>query len=147
MHAHTGDMEGPVVTTTIRVSIVEDQREMREGLAQLIEGADGFACNGAFRSMEEAIVGIDRALPDVALVDIGLPGMSGIDGIRILKERHPGVQFLILTVYDDDERIFDALCAGATGYLLKKTRPTGCSAPCTRRWKAARRCRPKSRDA
>ena len=113
--------QGPVVATTIRVAIVEDLREVREGLAKLVEGADGFTCIGAFGSMEEAIPGIDGNLPDVALVDIGLPGMSGIDGIRILKERHPGVQYLVLSVYDDDERIFEALCAGATGYLLKKT--------------------------
>ena len=115
--------QGPVVATTIRVAIVEDLREVREGLARLVEGADGFTCIGAFGSMEEAIPGIDGNLPDVALVDIGLPGMSGIDGIRILKERHPGVQYLVLTVYDDDDRIFEALCAGATGYLLKKTPP------------------------
>ena len=113
--------QGPVVATTIRVAIVEDLREVREGLAHLVTGADGFTCIGAFGSMEEAIPGIDGNLPDVALVDIGLPGMSGIDGIRILKERHPGVQYLVLSVYDDDERIFEALCAGATGYLLKKT--------------------------
>ena len=113
--------QGPVVATTIRVAIVEDLREVREGLARLVTGADGFTCIGAFGSMEEAIPGIDANLPDVALVDIGLPGMSGIEGIRILKERHPGVQYLVLSVYDDDERIFEALCAGATGYLLKKT--------------------------
>ncbi len=113
--------EGASVTTTIRVAVVEDQAEVREALAALIAEADSFVCTGAYRTMEDAILGIDGALPDVALVDIGLPGMSGIDGIRLLKGRHPGVQFLVLTVYDDDERIFEALCAGATGYLLKKT--------------------------
>ena len=113
--------EGPILATTIRVAVVEDQAEVRDALAQLIGDAGGFVCTGAYRTMEDAIPGIDGALPDVALVDIGLPGMSGIDGIRLLKPRHPGVQFLVLTVYDDDERIFDALCAGATGYLLKKT--------------------------
>jgi DNA-binding NarL/FixJ family response regulator len=109
------------VATTVRVAIVEDQVEVCTALAQLIANAEGFCCTGAYGSMEEAIPGIDGALPDVALVDIGLPGMSGIEGLRLLKARHPGVQFLVLTVYDDDERIFDALCAGATGYLLKKT--------------------------
>jgi DNA-binding NarL/FixJ family response regulator len=67
------------------------------------------------------IIGAD--VPDVALVDIGLPGMSGIEGIALLKARHPGLLLLMLTVYDDDERIFDALCAGACGYLLKRTPP------------------------
>ena len=71
--------------------------------------------------MEEALAQIGRNLPDVALIDIGLPGMSGIEGTRLLKERYPNVLLLILTVYDDDDRIFEALCAGACGYLLKKT--------------------------
>ena len=109
--------------SVIKVAIIEDRREIREGLAMLIEGTDGFRCTGTFRSMEEALAQIGRDLPDVVLNDIGLPGMSGIDGIKILKERHPGLQVLVLTVYDDDERIFDAICAGACGYLLKKTPP------------------------
>ncbi len=71
--------------------------------------------------MEDALARIGGALPDVALVDIGLPGISGIEGTRLLKERYPRLLVLILTVYDDDERIFEALCAGASGYLLKKT--------------------------
>ena len=73
--------------------------------------------------MEEALDGVKGDPPEVALVDIGLPGMNGIEGIRLLKERHPGMLLLMLTVYDDDEYIFDALCAGACGYLLKKTPP------------------------
>ncbi len=73
--------------------------------------------------MEDALARIGGSLPDVVLCDIGLPGMSGIEGIRILKERYPDLLLLMLTVYDDDERIFDALCAGASGYLLKKTPP------------------------
>jgi DNA-binding NarL/FixJ family response regulator len=73
--------------------------------------------------MEEALEKIGSSLPDVVLVDIGLPGMSGVEGIRILKERYPGLLLVMNTVYEDDERIFDALCAGACGYLLKKTPP------------------------
>lgn len=107
----------------IRVALVEDRREIREGLAALIRGTDGFACTDAFGSMEEALPVLSRNAPDVLLVDIGLPGMSGIDGLRLLKERHPALPILTLTVYDDDERIFAALCAGACGYLLKKTPP------------------------
>jgi len=117
----------PDETTTapvvVKACIIEDRREIREGLATLIDATEGFRCTGRFRSMEEALAGIGTNLPDVALVDIGLPGMSGIEGIRILAERYPSLQTLVLTVYDDDDRIFDALCAGATGYLLKKTPP------------------------
>jgi len=111
------------VESTIRVAIVEDRREIREGLATIISGTPGFRCTGAFRSMEEALDRIGQNVPDVVLNDIGLPGMSGIDGIRILKERYPDLVVLILTIYDDDDRIFEALCAGASGYLLKKTQP------------------------
>jgi len=105
----------------LKIAIVEDQREIREGLAALIDGTEGYRCTGSFRSMEEALAQIGRDLPDVALIDIGLPGMSGIEGTRLLKERYPKLLLLILTVYDDDNRIFEALCAGACGYLLKKT--------------------------
>ena len=73
--------------------------------------------------MEAALPAIGSDPPDVVLTDIGLPGMSGIEGVRILKERHPDLQFLMLSVYEDDERIFEAICAGASGYLLKKTPP------------------------
>jgi DNA-binding NarL/FixJ family response regulator len=103
------------------VAIVEDQREFREGLAFLIDGTDGYHCTQRFGSMEEALEGLDRDLPDVVLVDIGLPGISGIEGVRLLKERYPGLPTLMLTIYNDDERIFGAMCAGACGYLLKRT--------------------------
>src|SRR5215510_1096315 len=107
----------------IKVAIVEDQREFRECLAILIDGTEGYRCTGTFRSMEEALDKIAANLPDVVLVDIGLPGMSGVEGIRILKERYPELLLVMNTVYEDDERIFDALCAGACGYLLKRTPP------------------------
>ncbi len=107
----------------IKVAIVEDQRDIREGLASLIKFTDGYECTGSFRSMEEALEKIRFELPNIMLVDIGLPGMSGIEGIRLLKESYPQLLLLMLTVYDDDEMIFDALCAGACGYLLKKTPP------------------------
>jgi len=116
-------MSGSATRAPIRVAIVEDQREIRECLALLVNGTEGYTCTGSYRSMEEALEKIPRQLPDVLLSDIGLPGMSGIDGVRRLKELHPGLLVLMLTVYDDDERIFDAMCAGACGYLLKKTPP------------------------
>jgi len=112
---------GTAVPSPIKVAIIEDRRETREGLASLIDSTQGYRCVDNFQSMEAALTSIGRRLPDVVLVDIGLPGMSGIEGIRVLKERYPKLLMLILTVYDDDERIFEALCAGAFGYLLKKT--------------------------
>jgi len=90
----------------------------------LIDGTDGFSCVGSFRTMEEALDRIGTNLPDVVLVDIGLPGMNGIEGVRLLKQRYVSLTALMLTVYEDDERIFDALCAGACGYLVKKTPPS-----------------------
>jgi len=111
------------VTTNIKVAIVEDEREIRECLTFLINGTGGYSCIGSYRSMEEALEKIGPPLPNLVLSDIGLPGMDGIEGIRILKQRHPELVILMLTVYDDDERIFDAMCAGASGYLLKKTPP------------------------
>jgi len=111
-------------TETIKIAIIEDQRDIREGLATMFRLTDGYRCTGCYRSMEEALEKIGHDVPDVALVDIGLPGMNGIEGIRILRERHQKILLLMLTVYEDDEYIFDALCAGASGYLLKKTPPT-----------------------
>lgn len=111
----------------IKVAIVEDRRELREGLGMLINGTEGFVCSGTYRSMEEALSAMAAAAPpDIVLSDIGLPGMSGIEGIRLLKDRFPGLIILMLTIYEDDERIFDAICAGACGYLLKKLRRHDC---------------------
>lgn len=107
----------------IKVAIVEDRREIRDGLGMLINGTEGYRVTGSYRSMEEALEKLGHNLPDLVLSDIGLPGMSGIEGVRILKERHPDLMIVMLSVYDDDDRIFDALCAGANGYLLKKTPP------------------------
>lgn len=107
----------------ITIAIVEDIRDIREGLATLINFTDGFSCIGSYRSMEEAMPRILANAPDVLLSDIGLPGIDGIEGIRRLKAELPEMSVLMITVFDDDERIFDALCAGATGYLLKRTPP------------------------
>jgi DNA-binding NarL/FixJ family response regulator len=108
----------------IRILIVEDQRHLRDGVEALINFTPGFKCSGAFRTMEEALARVKHDLPDVVLTDIGLPGMSGIEGIKRLKELYPDLLVLVLTVYDDNEKIFDALCAGACGYLLKQTEPS-----------------------
>ena len=94
----------------IKVAIIEDMREVREGLAMLINGTNGFSCVGSFRSMEDALAKLSRELPDIVLTDIGLPGMNGIDGIKILREQFPDLPCLALSVYDDDERIFGIVC-------------------------------------
>jgi DNA-binding NarL/FixJ family response regulator len=108
---------------TVRVATVEDQREIREGLRFFIDNAPGFRCVGAFGSVEEAMPALTPARVDVVLMDLALPGMSGIEGIRAVKTQHPTLKLVALTVYEDDDRIFEALCAGASGYLLKKTPP------------------------
>jgi DNA-binding NarL/FixJ family response regulator len=107
----------------IRVVIIEDLREVREGLAMLIGGTRGFCCAGSYRTMEDALHGISGSRPDVILTDIGLPGMDGIEGTRLLRDRFPAVPILALSVYDDDTNVFNAICAGASGYLLKNTAP------------------------
>jgi DNA-binding NarL/FixJ family response regulator len=107
---------------TLLVGVVEDQDRIREGLCQLIDETSGCRCTAACSTMEEALRSFAASgAPDVTLVDIGLPGMSGIEGTRLLKARFPSMQIVILTIYDDDDRIFQALCAGASGYLLKNT--------------------------
>jgi DNA-binding NarL/FixJ family response regulator len=112
------------VAQTIRVALVEDQQLTREGLALLIGGSPGFAICGQHGSMEEAIEGIRANPPDVLLADIGLPGMSGIEGVRRIHELMPALPILMLTVHDESDSVFSAVCAGACGYLLKETAPS-----------------------
>lgn len=113
----------PIDNEVIQVTLIEDERDVREGLTVLINGSPGFRCIASFRTMEEALHSIGDRIPHVVLTDIGLPGMSGIAGTRALKERYPNLPVVALTVYDDDEDVFAALCAGASGYLLKNTTP------------------------
>jgi DNA-binding NarL/FixJ family response regulator len=105
----------------IEVAIVEDDRDIRESLALLINSTDGFECVTTYGECMSAIKGIDENLPDVVLMDIGLPGMSGVEGIRRIKEKHPDLDIIVLTVHENDDIVFDALCAGACGYLVKET--------------------------
>jgi DNA-binding NarL/FixJ family response regulator len=105
----------------IQVAIVEDDRDIRESLALLINSTDGFECVTTYGECMSAIKGIDENLPDVVLMDIGLPGMSGVEGIRRIKEKHPELDIIVLTVHENDDIVFDALCAGACGYLVKET--------------------------
>ena len=107
----------------LNVVIVEDERDVREGLAILIHGTPGFRCTRSYRTMEEALVRVDVDRPDVLLTDIVLPGMSGIEGITELRKRCPTLPILALTVFDTDDKVLNALCAGASGYVLKNTPP------------------------
>jgi DNA-binding NarL/FixJ family response regulator len=113
----------PSEEPVVGVAIIEDQKETREGLSFLINSAPRFECRHVYASMEAALEGIATNRPRVALVDIGLPGLSGIEGVKILRERYPSIAPVLLTVYKDDGRIFEAICAGACGYLLKTTPP------------------------
>jgi DNA-binding NarL/FixJ family response regulator len=110
-------------TGPLKVAVIEDHHKFREMLEFLLGSTAGFECTACFRTMEDALAHIGDQLPDVVLLDIGLPGMSGIEGVSLLKERHPNLIVVMNTVYDDDDRIFAALCGGASGYLLKKTPP------------------------
>lgn len=108
---------------SIKVAIFEDNRSLREGLFQLIDGSDGFRCVGAFANCERLIKQIEDARPDVILMDIELPGISGIDAVKILKENFPEIKVLMETIFEDDDKIFNSICNGAEGYILKNTPP------------------------
>lgn len=114
----------PNQSPPVRVAIVEDDTPVREGLQLLIEGSAACTCVASLRSAEEALVRVPEIDPDVLLMDINLPKMSGIECIRELKRRKPNFQIMMLTVFEDHDRIFQSLEAGASGYLLKQTPPT-----------------------
>src|ERR1043165_1182428 len=105
----------------ITVSIVEDNDQLRATLARVIGRADGFECLSQYPSAEAALEGLPKDCPNVALMDINLPGMNGVECVRRLKQLVPQLQIIMLTVYEDTENIFNALAAGASGYLLKRT--------------------------
>jgi len=109
---------------TIRVIIVEDDREMREGLKLIVRSNPALECIATCSSGEEALEMISGNIPDVVLMDIHLPGISGIECVKKLKPSMAFTQFMMCTVYEDNENVFDSLCAGATGYLLKNSPPT-----------------------
>ena len=107
----------------IRVAIVEDDRVLREGLAMLINGTPGYACVGAFSSVEEALWSMGGHVPEVLLLDIQLPGMSGSEGVKVFREKFPALEIVMLTVLAEQEKVFESICNGACGYLLKETPP------------------------
>ena len=107
----------------IRVVIFEDNQSLRNGLFQLINGSDGFNCVDTFSNCDHLIERIEKTKPNVVLMDIEMPGISGIEGVRIIKEKFPGIKILMETIFDDDDKIFQSICAGAEGYILKHTSP------------------------
>jgi DNA-binding NarL/FixJ family response regulator len=107
----------------IKVAVVEDDAEIRQLLTLLIDASPGFSCKHSFNDCETAVSELSRLDHDVILMDIILPKMSGIEGVKLLKEKIPNTDFIMLTVQEDDNSIFDSLCAGASGYLLKDTPP------------------------
>ncbi|HEX4349599.1 MAG TPA: response regulator transcription factor [Verrucomicrobiae bacterium] len=107
----------------IAVSIIEDDRRVRESLCVLINGADNIRCISSHATGEEALEIVPQKKPDVVLMDINLPGMTGIECARKLKAQMPRLQILMLTMYEDDEKVFQSLVAGASGYLVKRTSP------------------------
>ena len=108
---------------TIRVAIVEDNKKIREGLAALIDGSEGFRCTETYETAEDALRRIPAYRPDVVLMDIQLPRMSGIECVEKLKERNSEQEIMMLTAFEDNDKVFKSLVAGASGYILKSTRP------------------------
>ena len=107
----------------ISVAVVEDDTGIREGLAELIGSSTGYRCAGTYGSMEEALRRLSGDIPEVVLLDINLPGMQGSAGAAVFKERFPAMQVVMLTVYAEQEHVFQSICNGACGYLLKTTTP------------------------
>lgn len=106
----------------IKVTIIEDHKDFREGLSHLLNATEGFQCIDVFSSAEEGLLNISKET-EAILLDIGLPGMSGIEVVDLIKQKLPDVKIIMLTVFDDDDNILKAIMAGADGYLLKKTSP------------------------
>lgn len=107
----------------IRVVIFEDNNNLREGLYQLINGSPGFICTGAFPNCDNIENNISETKPDVVLMDIEMPGMTGIEGVYVIRKKFPEIKILMETIFEDDDKIFDSICAGAEGYILKNTPP------------------------
>jgi DNA-binding NarL/FixJ family response regulator len=108
---------------TIRVTIFEDNKSLRESLYQLINGSEGFTTVGAFADCLDLLKNIEDTKPDLVLMDIEMPGINGIEAVRILREKYPDLKILMQTIFEDSEKIFQSILAGASGYILKTTSP------------------------
>ena len=113
-----------VFVEDVNVMIVEDDEQIREGLLHVLNECSGWRCVGSFESGEAALEEVEALAPNIILMDIGLPGMNGIECLRQVKQLLPNVSVVMLTVFEDDDRVFDSIAAGADGYLLKKTPPS-----------------------
>ena len=109
--------------TVVQFSIVEDDKDICELLADILETEGGFTCTAKYNTLDDALVGLSKSPPDVALIDLGLGTKSGIDLIRALKQRLPQTQFLVITIFEENERVIESLKAGANGYILKGASP------------------------
>jgi DNA-binding NarL/FixJ family response regulator len=107
----------------VRVAIFEDNKLIRDALTLLVQATPGLDCAGAFPDCSGLVAHMEAARPDVVLMDIEMPGMNGVEGVRLLKARFPQITVIMQTVFEDDDKVFDAICAGASGYLLKDTPP------------------------
>lgn len=123
MSARTSTKPPESTAAPITVAVVEDASGIRDNLAEMLKQAPGFRCVGAYPDAENALQEVPKANPDVILMDINLPGASGIEATRELKQSRPDARILMLTVYEESKALFDALKAGACGYLLKRTPP------------------------
>ncbi len=110
--------------SNIKVVIFEDNTNLRRGLTTLINGSHGFECAGAFGNCDNLIKNITDTKPDVVLMDIEMPGMDGIEAVKMLKPQFPGIKILMETIFEDDEKVFHSICNGAEGYILKNTPPS-----------------------
>ena len=108
----------------IRVTIFEDNNSLRNGLFQLVNGSEGFTCVGAFEDCLDVLKNIEDTKPDVILMDIEMPGINGIEAVRILREKYPVVKVLMQTIFEESDKIFQSILAGASGYILKNTTPS-----------------------
>lgn len=107
----------------IKVVLFEDNPQLREGLSMLIGGTEGYQVLGSFKDANNIINELQRNMPDIVLMDIDMPGTNGIEAVKLVRNNYPDVKVLMLTVFDDNKNIFEALKAGANGYILKKTQP------------------------
>ena len=107
----------------IRVTIFDDNKSLRFSLYQLINGSDGFTCGGAFEDCQDLLKDIENTRPDIVLMDIQMPGINGIEAVKMLREKYPDLKVLMQTIFEDNEKIFQSILAGASGYILKNTSP------------------------
>jgi DNA-binding NarL/FixJ family response regulator len=109
----------------VRVAIFEDNKHLRESLFYLINGTEGLCCTGAYPDGNDLQFQLKKSMPDVVLMDIEMPGINGIEAVKLIRQQFPTVQVLMQTIFHDDDNIFNAICAGASGYILKTTSPAG----------------------